>query len=344
MRIYYALIILLVALMVLVGCGEDSEEQIVGGEKGSIQGKITDKELGNPVEGVTVFAGSQSATTDRDGNYVLNDVSYSDNVDIAAEAKNYKEYKTIVSLRQKLLTFDISLEVKRGDIHGKVTDKELGNPIGGAAVAIGGQTSVTDKDGSYALEGVRFSDKTEIVVSAGSYLEYKTTTSLDRELLIFNISLVPAQSPSAAILEILKGLSEDIEALDPNRLPSIQARISEDYVAADDEATAFGIFAGVIPPDYKSLPDTILTIVEKYTKLEFNFVDPDVKISGNSASVDMRFEVYAETKRKVDPPEPPKKWEIVVNGNLELQKYDGVWKITKWQLIPPFLKFEWKPL
>jgi hypothetical protein len=53
----------------------------------------------------------------------------------------------------------------------------------------------------------------------------------------------------------------------------------------------------------------------------------------------MRFEVYAETK----PPEP-KKWEIVVDGKLDLRMQNGDWKITYWQLIPPFLKFEEKPL
>ena len=84
---------------------------------------------------------------------------------------------------------------------------------------------------------------------------------------------------------------------------------------------------------------TIGGIIEKYDKLQFKFADPNVEYSGNSASVLMRFEVYAETK----PPEP-KKWEIVVNGRLDLREHNGDWKITYWKLVSDFLKFEWEPL
>jgi hypothetical protein len=155
--------------------------------------------------------------------------------------------------------------------------------------------------------------------------------------------MVPVESPSVQILEVLEALSGNIEALDPDKIPSIQSLLATDYVAASDpdvdQATIFGVAAGVVPPDHDGLPDTILTIIDKYDKLKFKFADPDVEFSGDSASVQMRFEVYAETK----PPEP-KKWEIVVDGRLDLRKHNGDWKITYWRLIPPFLKFEEEPL
>ena len=53
----------------------------------------------------------------------------------------------------------------------------------------------------------------------------------------------------------------------------------------------------------------------------------------------MKFKIYAETK----PPEP-KKWDIIVNGRLDLQKQNGDWKITYWELVSDFEKFEWEPL
>lgn len=230
-------------------------------------------------------------------------------------------------------------EIEIGDVHGTVTDKETGDAIAGASVDIGGKVASTDEDGKYGVKEIPFSDEIHIVVTAAGYREYEGTISLDQKLLLTNISLVPVESPSAEILDALEALSSDIEALDPNRIPSIKSRISEDYTAANDEATIFGVFAGVIPPNYDGFPDTILTIVEKYDKLKFRFADPSVEFSGNSAKVQMRFEVYAETK----PPEP-KKWEIVVDGRLDLRKQNGDWKITYWQLIPPFLKFEEKPL
>ena len=234
---------------------------------------------------------------------------------------------------------EVVVVIESGDVHGTITDKETGDPIEGASVDIGGKVAPTDKDGKYAVKEIPFSEEIDIVVTAADYREYEDTISLDQELLLRNVELVPIDSPSAQILEVLEALSRDIEALDPNRIPSIKLYISEDYTAGDDEATAFGVFVGVIPPNYDGLPDTILTIIEKYDKLEFKFADPSVEFSGDSAKVQMRFEVYAETK----PPEP-KKWEIVVDGRLDLRKQNGNWRITYWQLIPPFLKFEEKPL
>jgi hypothetical protein len=57
----------------------------------------------------------------------------------------------------------------------------------------------------------------------------------------------------------------------------------------------------------------------------------------------MRFDVYAETKPN-PPAVPAKKWEIVVDGRLDLRKENDDWKITYWQLIPPFLTFKEEPL
>lgn len=232
--------------------------------------------------------------------------------------------------------------IENGDIQGTVTDKETGDPIKGATVDIVGKVTSTDKDGKYSLEEILFSDRVHIIVTAADYADYENTISLHQELLFLNIGLAPIDSPSAQILEVLGAFSGDIEALDPDRIPSIQSYLSKDYVVADDEATFLGVFAGVVPPNYDGLPDTILNIVGKYDKLEFDFANPNVEFSGDSASVQMRFEVYAETKPK--PPEPAKKWNIVVNGRLDLRKQNGDWKITYWQLIPPFLKFEEEPL
>ncbi len=134
-------------------------------------------------------------------------------------------------------------------------------------------------------------------------------------------------------------LSRDIEALDPDRIPSIQSSISKDYTPADNPATMFAVFAGVVPPSYDELPDTILNIIDKYDELVFKFADPSVKLNGDSAVVLMLFEVYAETK----PPEP-KRWEIAIDGRLDLRKENGNWKMTYWALTSDFHKFEEEPL
>ena len=231
--------------------------------------------------------------------------------------------------------------IENGNIQGTITDKETGDFIKGASVDIGGVVVLTDKDGRYTLEGISFSDKIDLIVTAINYNEYKTNIALDRELLLLDINLVPVESPSVPILEVLSAVSREIGSLDPDKIPSIQSHFSEDYVAADDEATFFGIFAGVVPPNYDEIPNTIENIISKYDELEFEFINPDVELSGDSASVKMQFDIYAETKPK--PPTPAKKWEIAADGRLDLQKQNDDWKITYWQLII-FLKFEEEPL
>lgn len=230
--------------------------------------------------------------------------------------------------------------VETGNIQGTITNKETGEPVENATVDIGGNTTSTDSEGRYILEGLSFSSEMDVLVTAPDYRDYKDTISLNQELLLLHIGLEPIDSPSASILECLEAFSREIEALDLDRIPIIQSYLTEDYTAAkDDLATAFGIAAGVIPPDFGTLPETIENIVIKYSKLDFTFANPDVEITGDFAVVLMRFEVYAET----NPPEP-KKWEIVVDGMLELRKQEDQWKISYWKLLGDFLKFESEPL
>jgi hypothetical protein len=229
--------------------------------------------------------------------------------------------------------------IEDGDIYGTIRDKETGDPIEGVSVDIGGKVTLTDENGKYILKGIPPSGRIDIVVTAANYREYEDTISLDQNLLLLDISLMSLKSPSAQILEVLDAVSGDIESLDPGRIPSIRSHFSRDYVAADNPVTFVGVLAGVIPSDYDGLSDAILTIIEKYDKLEFKFADPNVEFSGDSASAWMRFVVYAETK-----PPDPEKWDIIVNGRLDLRKQNGDWKITYWRLASDFLKFEWERL
>jgi len=229
--------------------------------------------------------------------------------------------------------------VQQGDIFGTVKNKETGVPIKGASVQIGAKMIQTDDNGKYMLKEIPFSNNLEIVVTAQEYKEYHDFVSLQQELLSFDVKLIPTQSPSTQILTVLSSISKDIESLDATKIPDIQSHFSKTYVAGDDEATAFGIFAGVVPPDYKSIPDIIDNIIKKYTKLSFEFVNPDVQFSGDSASIIMRFMVNAETK-----PPDPKKWEIVIDGKMTFQKQDNSWKVTFWGLISPFIKFVENPI
>jgi hypothetical protein len=228
--------------------------------------------------------------------------------------------------------------IKQGDIFGTVIDKETGLPIKGASVDIGGKTSQTDDKGKYTIKSVPTSDSLKIVVTAADYAEYSNSLSLKQELLSYDISLIPNKSPAVPVIAILNSLSKDIGSLDEKKIPDIQSHFSKDYAAGKDEATIFGIFAGVIPPNYDEIPKTMKNIDNKYTKLEFNFENPDVKIEGDTATILMRIAIKAQTKAP-----DPKDWDIVADGKIIFKKQDNDWKMIFWGLVQ-FVKFEEKPL
>lgn len=232
-----------------------------------------------------------------------------------------------------------------GDIQGTIINKETGDPIKDASVTISGETALTDADGKYVVQGISLAENIDVIVTASGYVEYKGIITLDRELVIFNINLVPVDSQSARILGVLEAFSRDIEALDAGRIPALQLYLTEDYIASPDEVTMFlGVASGVVPADYDAFPDTIRNIIEKYDKIEFVFANPDVELDGDSATVLVRLSIYAETKPVPEPATPAKKWEIVIDGRLDLRKENGDWKITFWQLIPPVLTLNEEPL
>ena len=226
-----------------------------------------------------------------------------------------------------------------GEIFGTVTDKETGIAVEGATVKIGDETVLTDNNGKYSIKNIPFSNNISIIVTASGYEDYNGSSSLQQELMSLNIEIVPSQSPSAPILAVLESLSSDIEQLDDNKIPDITSHFSPDYVAGDDEATAFAIFAGVVPLNYDAIPDAMENINKKYSKLIFDFANPDIDFGDDSATVLMRFVVDATT----NPPEP-KKWDIIVDGKMIFEKQNDEWKMTFWGLIPPFIKFEENPI
>jgi hypothetical protein len=229
--------------------------------------------------------------------------------------------------------------VQQGDIFGTVTDNDTGASIKGASVQIDTEVVQTDEKGKYIIKEMPFSDKYEIIVNAKEYEEYRGFVSLQQELLSLDVKLVPLQNPSTPILTALDTISKDIGSLDAEKILEVQSFFSKTYVSGKDEATTAGVVSGVVPPDYNSIPATINNIIKKYNKLTFEFANPDVKFNGDSATVQMRFMINAET----NPPEP-KLWEIVIDGKMICQKQNDVWKITFWGLIQPFLKFDVKPL
>ena len=224
--------------------------------------------------------------------------------------------------------------IESGGIFGAVTDGETYEPIKDASVSIGDNSVFTDEKGKYIIEDIPFSDRMNVVVTAADHVEYKGTISLHQELLSFDVSLMPVDRQSEHILAVFDVISKEVGALNTDRIPSIQSCFSRDFTSGEDDATLLGVFFGVVPPSYSEIPHTIENIVDNYIRVKFSFTDPEIKFKGESATVLAYFTVVAET----DPPDP-KQWELVIYGRFDFRRENGGWKITYWEVIPPFIKF-----
>jgi hypothetical protein len=234
---------------------------------------------------------------------------------------------------EDVLEDDVAV-IESGGIFGKVTDGETDKPIKDASVSIGDNSVFTDEMGKYIIEDISFSDGLNVVVTATDHVEYKDTISLHQELLSLDVSLMPVDRQSEHVLAVFDVISREIAELDTDRIPSIQSCFSTDFTTGEDDATLLGVFFGVVPPSYNEIPDTIENIVDNYIRVKFSFTDPEIKFKGDFATVLAYYTVVVET----DPPDP-KQWELVIYGRFDFRRENGDWKITYWEMIPPFIKF-----
>ena len=112
MRLYRVLILLLLSPIFLTGCGDDvepPEEPVDQIENGDIYGTVIDEESDAPIEGASVSIGGQVALTGADGKYVLQEIPFSDKIEVSVTSDDYMEYRSTISLNQRLMPFDVSL-------------------------------------------------------------------------------------------------------------------------------------------------------------------------------------------------------------------------------------------
>jgi len=157
---------------------------------GNIAGTVTDASTGDPIAGTTVTAEGNSATTDANGTYTINNVPLGTHTVTASAAKYVEQSKTVTVAAGTTTHLDFELTLLNGTISGVVTDSSTGNPISGATVTVNSMSATTNSSGVYTIsdiqagtytvtasaEGYESSVKTNITVVAGE------TTSVDFEL------------------------------------------------------------------------------------------------------------------------------------------------------------------
>jgi large repetitive protein len=122
---------------------------------GTIAGKVTDNQTGQPIQGATVSysGGSQTAVTDLNGNYRLTTISPG-TYNVAARAAGYQSatLTNVTVTANTTTTTNLALN-ELGKITGFVKNS-AGAALAGATVSFSGGTTTTAADGGYTLSNV----------------------------------------------------------------------------------------------------------------------------------------------------------------------------------------------
>jgi len=147
----------------------------------TVSGQVTDSGTGNPIVGATVtLGGTLTATTDNNGDYILNNVPSGNHI-VGASAIGYAPNTLNVTVSSGNVTnADIALSALGGNtvsVSGQVTDLATGNPIPGATVTIAGQSAVTNANGDYIVNNVPDGATHNAVASATTYTSGSITVT-----------------------------------------------------------------------------------------------------------------------------------------------------------------------
>ncbi len=139
---------------------------------GTLSGTVTDTETPpNPLSGVLITCGDESATTAADGTYSME--LREGNYTVVFSKEGYDSEATLsVTIREDQTTDGSKAlnQVGVGTVSGKVTDVNGGAALSGVSVVCGEQSDVTKDDGTYSLEGVPIGNRT-VTFSLSGYKE-----------------------------------------------------------------------------------------------------------------------------------------------------------------------------
>jgi hypothetical protein len=215
-----------------------------------------------------------------------------------------------------------------GKVSGTVSDAGTGNPIPGSMVILHERSVETGVDGVYTFQDVLYGDVDNLIVRDPDYQNHSQSFMLNQQRLIINIALTPLKDPVLEIQEFFENFSGLLESVDTKNIEAIKRLFSETYVAADDDATLFGVASGIIPENYADVNPAITQLFEEYTFLEFLFKDMETDVThARKAAVILRLDVNARKGKEAD------LREIKAGCKFEFRREGQDWKIVYWQLL-----------
>ena len=173
-----------------------------------IEGTVTDKTSGQPIEGalVLVVGTGKSVDTDENGAYEIADISISsedgEDKDLQVSKVGYKTYTTSVAITLnpgETVAKDVELDPSTGSVAGTITNSVQGTAISGITVVVKGTTYSDDtgEDGTYSITGISVEVGTtrdiEIMASGSGYVagESDTVTLSPGEREVVDLALTP---------------------------------------------------------------------------------------------------------------------------------------------------------
>lgn len=215
-----------------------------------------------------------------------------------------------------------------GTISGTVTDAGTGNPIPGSMVILMGLSVETGVDGVYTFQNVLYGDTYNLIVRDPDYEYHGQSFALDQQRLVVDIALTPLKDPVLEIQGFFENFSDLLESVDVENIEAVERLFSETYVAADDDATLFGVASGIIPENYADVNPAITQLFDEYTFLEFLFKDMEMDVThARKAAVTLRLDVNARKG------EEENLREIKAGAKFEFRREGREWKIVYWQLL-----------
>ena len=215
-----------------------------------------------------------------------------------------------------------------GTVSGTITDAGTRKPIPGSMVILLGQSVETGVDGTYTFQNVLYGDIYNLIVRDPDYKYHGQSFMLNQQRLVVDIALTPLKDPVLEIQEFFETFSDLLESVDLENIEAVQSLFSETYVAADDDATLFGVASGIIPENYEDVVPAMTQLFEEYTFLEFLFKDVEMDVThARKAAVRLRLDVNARKGIEED------LREIKAYCKFEFRREERDWKIIHWQLF-----------
>lgn len=210
----------------------------------TVAGTVTDAGSGKPLAGATVtVVGHESltTTTGADGKYTLADVPEGATLQITADG-----YGTVQEAIGERNAIDAALRFAR--VTGTVVDAQ-NQPIAGAVVIAGDQTTTTRRDGTFVLESA--ADATEVRVSASGYADATVAIAADRTVAaqLEKVMIKAAYINQFGLSE--PGVLDDLIALiNRTELNALVVDIKQDSIFYDTQVEFFRNVPNMIVPLY----------------------------------------------------------------------------------------------